>query len=172
MDFDQYLSAHGDALLRHAMIVTADMHVAQDVTQAVLERVWRRWSAIGQLEHPDAYLRRMIVNEFVSARRRLRRLEFRGRVFDNRLTSDLPGASAERVALVTGIRRLVPKQRAAVALRYWHGLSYAEIGAELGCSEATARSHVARALRRLRIDLQESPPIVTTPTSNAVKEDR
>jgi RNA polymerase sigma factor (sigma-70 family) len=114
----------------------------------------------------------MIVNEFVSARRRLRRLEFRGRVFDNRLTSDLPGASADRVALVTGIRRLAPKQRAALALRYWHGLSYAEIGAELGCSEATARSHVARALRRLRIDLQESPPIVTTPTSNAVKEDR
>jgi RNA polymerase sigma-70 factor (sigma-E family) len=172
MDFDQYLSTHGDALLRHAVIVTADPHVAQDVTQAVLERAWQRWPTIGQLEHPDAYLRRMIVNEFISVRRRLRRLEFRGRVVDSRLTPDQPGASADRVALVAGIRRLVPKQRAALALRYWHGLNYAEIGAELGCSEATARSHVVRALRRLRIDLQEPPPTVAPPTPSAVKEQR
>jgi RNA polymerase sigma-70 factor (sigma-E family) len=172
MDFDQYLTTHGDALLRHAVIVTADPHVAQDVTQAVLERAWQRWSTIGQFEHPDAYLRRMIVNEFVSARRRLRRLEFRGQVLDRRLTSDLPGASADRVALIASIRPLPPKQRAALALRYWHGLSYTEIGAELGCSEATARSHVARAFRRLRIDLQEPPPTAATPTPNAAKEQR
>lgn len=54
MDFDQYLSAHGDALLRHAMIVTADPHVAQDVTQTVLERAWQRWSAIGQWSTPTS----------------------------------------------------------------------------------------------------------------------
>lgn len=145
---------------------------AQDVTQAVLERAWQRWSTVGQLEHPDACLRRMIVNEFVSARRRLRRLELRARVVDSQEASDLPGASADRVALVAGIRRLVPKQRAALALRYWQELSYAEIGAELGCSEATARSYVARALRRLRIDLQEPPPSAPTPTPNTVKERR
>jgi len=172
MDFDEYLSTHGDELLRHAMIVTADPHVAQDVTQAVLERAWRRWSTVEQLEHPDAYLRRMIVNEFVSARRRLRRLEFRARVVDSRVTSDLSGASADRVALVAGIRRLVPKQRAALALRYWQGLSYAEIGTELGCSEATARSYVARAVRRLRIELQEPPPGTATPIPNTIKEYR
>ena len=163
MDFEQYLSAHGDALLRHAVIVTADPHVAQDVTQAVLERAWQRWSTIGQLEHTDAYLRRMIVNEFVSARRRLRRLEFRGQVLDSQPTSDLPGASADRVALIAGIRRLAPKQRAAVALRFWQGLNYAEIGAQLGCSEVTARTHVARALRRLRIDFEEPAPTAATP---------
>jgi RNA polymerase sigma-70 factor (sigma-E family) len=172
MDFDQYLSRHGDALLRHAVIVTADPHVAQDVTQAVLERTWQRWSTIGQLERPDAYVRRMIVNEFISARRRLRRLEFRGQVPDSRLTPDQPGASADRVALVASIRRLAPKQRAALALRYWHGLNYAEIGAEIGCSEVTARTHVARALRRLRIDLQEPPPTAAPPTPGAVKEHR
>lgn len=170
MDFDQYLSTHGDALLRHAVIVTADPHLAEDVTQAVLERAWQRWSTIGEFDHPDAYLRRMIVNEFVSARRRLRRLEFRGRAFDSRMTSDQAGASADRVALIASVRRLAPKQRAALALRYWHGLSYAEIGAEIGCSEVSARAHVARALRRLRIDFQEPPPIAATPTRNATKE--
>jgi DNA-directed RNA polymerase specialized sigma24 family protein len=123
MDFDEYLSTHGDELLRHAMIVTADPHVAQDVTQAVLERAWRRWSTVEQLEHPDAYLRRMIVNEFVSARRRLRRLEFRARVVDSRVTSDLSGASADRMALVrhpgssataTPSARLYPQPSAVV----------------------------------------------------------
>jgi RNA polymerase sigma factor (sigma-70 family) len=66
----------------------------------------------------------------------------------------------------------VPKQRAALALRYWQGLSYAEIGTELGCSEATARSYVARGVRRLRIDLQEPPPGTATPIPNTIKEHR
>lgn len=170
MDFDEYLSTRGDALLQHAVIVTADPHVAQDVTQAVLERAWQRWSTIGQFEHPDAYLRRMIVNEFISVRRRLRRLEFRAQVHDSQVSTDLPGASADRVALVVGIRRLAPRQRAALALRYWLGLSYAEVGDELGCSEATARSHVARAVRHLRIDLAEPPPAAATSTPTAAKE--
>jgi DNA-directed RNA polymerase specialized sigma24 family protein len=37
-----------------------------------------------------------------------------------------------------------------VVLRYYEGLSYAEIGAALGCAEATARSHVHRALASLK----------------------
>jgi len=42
-------------------------------------------------------------------------------------------------------------------LRYWSGLSFAEIADVLGCAEATARSHVHRALTRLRTQLLEDP---------------
>ena len=48
-----------------------------------------------------------------------------------------------------------PDQRAAVVLRFWSGLAFAEIAEVLGCAEATARSHVHRALTRLRTNLLE-----------------
>lgn len=50
---------------------------------------------------------------------------------------------------------LPPLQRAAVALRFYDDLDYAEIAGILGCAEATARSHVHRALTRLRTRLIE-----------------
>ena len=46
-------------------------------------------------------------------------------------------------------------QRAAVVLRFFDDLSFAEVGEALGCPEATARSHVHRALARLRSELGE-----------------
>ena len=50
---------------------------------------------------------------------------------------------------------LPAQQRAAVVLRFYQDLSFAEIGAALGCPEATARSHVHRALAVLRVRLEE-----------------
>jgi RNA polymerase sigma factor (sigma-70 family) len=49
---------------------------------------------------------------------------------------------------------LPPQQRAAVVLRYYEDLEYAEIAAILGVTQATARSHVHRALTAMRAELQ------------------
>ena len=51
---------------------------------------------------------------------------------------------------------LPPVQRAAVVLRFYEDRSFAEIGQILGCAEATARSHVHRALVSLRAQLEGS----------------
>lgn len=48
------------------------------------------------------------------------------------------------------VRRLPPKQRAAVVHRYALDLAYAEIGERMGTSEAAARQNVSAGLRRLR----------------------
>lgn len=50
---------------------------------------------------------------------------------------------------------LPPNQRAAVVLRFYEDLSFAEIARVLGCREATARSHVHRALAALRLRLTQ-----------------
>ena len=50
---------------------------------------------------------------------------------------------------------LNPQQRAAVVLRFYEDMSFAEIGRVLGCPDATARSHVHRALASLRTLMEE-----------------
>jgi len=154
--FDDYVSAKADGLLRHAMVVTADAHVAEDLVQSVLERAYPRWARIGAMEYPDAYLRRMVVNEFISLRRRIGRVFVVDRVPEPPELSDPSDHHADRQALIAEIRRLPNRQRAAVALRYWEDLTDAQIAEQLGCREATVRGYIVRALRTLRLSFDGS----------------
>ncbi|MFZ1412327.1 MAG: RNA polymerase sigma factor, partial [Micropruina sp.] len=65
---------------------------------------------------------------------------------------------ADRVVAADQVWRLCgelpPAQRAAVVLRFYEDLSFAEIAEALGCREATARSHVHRAMVLLRSRLR------------------
>ena len=70
---------------------------------------------------------------------------------------DHAGGIADRHELQQLIRRLPDRQRTVIGLRFYAQLSDCEIAASLGCTEGTVRSHAARALRTLRIDL--SSPI-------------
>jgi len=155
VEFDEYVAQYGDGLLRHATIVAADPYLGQDIVQTVLERAYRRWPRIAQMDHPDAYLRRMVVNEFVSTRRRLRRVNPFACVPEPPAIRDHADQQSDRTTLVAELRKLPPRQRAAVALRYWDGLPDAEIAAQLGCSEGTVRGYIHRALQRLRAGLDE-----------------
>jgi len=155
--YEDFLQARLHALLRYAAILTGDPHQAEDVVQEVLVRASRRWRAISRMDAPEAYLKRMITNEYLSWRRRRSSTEV---ATGHDVLASLAGASADHAtacddldALRAGVALLPRKQRAALTLRYYEDLSYAEIGAHLGCSEGTARSHVSRALTALRVDL-------------------
>lgn len=60
--------------------------------------------------------------------------------------------------IVQAIHRLPRQQAAAMLMRAVQGKRYEEIAAALGCTEATARKHVARARGRLRILLARLDP--------------
>lgn len=68
--FDDYVMARGGGLLRLAWLLTRDEHLAEDVVQEVLAKSSRRWSRIERAGSPDAYVRRMVVNQVLSWRRR------------------------------------------------------------------------------------------------------
>lgn len=109
---------------------------------------------IATMAYPHAYVRRMIVNEYLSWRRRLQRITHHAEVDDHTaLVHDGAAEHAERDAMIARLDRLPHRQRAAVVLRYYVGLSDAEIAAELGCRQSTVRSQVSRALHSLRIDI-------------------
>ena len=101
---------------------------------------------------PHAYVRRMVVNEHLSWRRRHRRLVAHAQL-DDLLPSvpDHAAQHAERLDLLERVGRLPARQRAAVVLRYYEELDDAEIASVLGCSTSTVRSNIARALATLRV---------------------
>jgi len=158
MSYDDYLTHRLGILLRFATVVTCDPHLAEDVVQEVLVRAFARWDRIAAMGHPEAYLKRMVVNEYLSWRRRSSRVV---PLAGDALAAAAPplpdhvGGHSERDSLVRRIAALTPKQRAVVALRYYEGLTDTEIAQVLGCSEVTVRTHASRALASLRVALTD-----------------
>lgn len=163
--FAAFVADRQAALLRLAMVLTGDAVLSQDIVADVLSRAFERWPRIAQTEQPYAYVRRMVINEHVSWRRRLRRFAFGfDREFPQPLADDPATAHAERDAMLRRLASLPPKQRAVIVLRFYDGLSDAEIAAAMHCAESTVRSNIARALAALRIELTE--PMAEPMTSN------
>jgi RNA polymerase sigma-70 factor (sigma-E family) len=156
--FAEYAAARLSSLLRYAVILTGDSDLAQDVVQEVLARAQVRWSRIERAGSPDAYVRQMVLNEYLSWRRRwaVRNIQAVGeRLAD---LSDRHGSSGDHAhdvvetdAVWARLATLPRKQRAVLVLRYYEQLSDTEIASLLGCAQATVRSNASKALASLRL---------------------
>ena len=153
MTFEEYAATRLDAVLRFAVVLTNDRGLAEDVVQEVLIRAHRRWDQIAEMEHPEAYVRRMVVNEFLSWRRKWARYVPYADVDPDAREPDYAEAHAERAALLAQVGKLPRRQRAVLVLRYYEGLSDAQIAETLGCAETTVRGYAFRGLAALRIEL-------------------
>lgn len=165
MTFDEFASARLPAVLRFATALTGDPDLAKDLVQEVLIRVSGRWQEIGQLDRPEAYIRKMVVNEFLSWRRRSWRLIPSGMSshLTGRPSPDPSDGYIERQALLAELAKLSRRQRTALVLRYYEGFSDAEIAEVMGCAQSTVRGHVFKALAALRVELDQ--PLTTIPPS-------
>ncbi|MGM1064451.1 SigE family RNA polymerase sigma factor [Saccharothrix sp. Mg75] len=146
--FEDFATAQVTPLLRYATVLTGDPHLAQDVVQEVLLRAQQRWARIAAVDAPVAYLKKMVTNEYLSWRRRLRPHVPLSDV--DPPDPDVSHRYDEREAMLQHVDKLPRKQKAAVVLRYYEGYDDTEIAAVLGCSQVTVRSHVSRALATLR----------------------
>ena len=156
-DFETFVAVRQGPLLRLAMVLCGDHWLAQDVVANVLGRAFERWDRISLVQDPNAYVRRMIVNEYISLHRRWSR----ARPVDPSLLIELAGAShdeqrADANELAARLAGLSPNQRAVIVLRYYEDLTDAAIGEVLGCRAATVRTHASRALRVLRLDMERA----------------
>ena len=143
-DFEAFVAARRDALLRTAYLLTGNPHDAEDLVQAALVKVVPRWGRI--TGRPESYVRRVLAREAVS--------RWRGRRWREVTTDVVPEEahrdSTDRVALLEDLRRLSPRQRAVLVLRYFDDLTEADTAAALGISVGTVKSHARDALARLR----------------------
>jgi RNA polymerase sigma-70 factor (sigma-E family) len=149
-DFVSFVEARSHRLFRIAMALTGHRQQAEDLLQTVLAKAVRHWGRIQH--HPEAYLRKAMYRQHVSWWRRgahgrevsTDRLPERAAAGDATARVDLS------LALRTALRRLAPRYRAVLVLRYLEDLSDQEIAEILGCKPSTVRSQTSRALDRLR----------------------
>jgi len=169
MTFEEFAATRLPAALRFAGVLTGDRGLAEDVVQEVLIRASGRWQAIARLDRPEAYVRKMIVNEYLSWRRRSWRLVPSGDSadLDHPATPDPAAGYAEREAIVSELAKLPGRQRTALVLRYYEGLSDLEIAEVLGRRPGTVRGYASRALAALRVEL-----MAPAPAPAVIKEER
>jgi RNA polymerase sigma-70 factor (sigma-E family) len=158
MSFEEYVGRRLGSLLALAGVLCGDRYLSEDVVQEVLLRASRRWTKIVSGGDPDPYVRRMVVNDYLSWRRKWWRLVPVAEVRDERVEADPAERHAERASLSTRLDGLPRRQRAVLVLRYYEDLDDHTIARLLGCSEGTVRSHASRALNTLRVRLEFPEP--------------
>jgi RNA polymerase sigma-70 factor (sigma-E family) len=143
--FEEYVAGRGRALLRFAYVLCRDQELSKDLVQDALIRTHARWHRV---DSPDAYVRKAIVNDFLSWKRRRSSRD----VVTDQLpeTAVDPGHHEDRDAMWRVLAVLPRQQRAVLVLRFYEELDDDAIGRTLGCSAATVRSHASKALATLR----------------------
>ncbi|RYB93803.1 SigE family RNA polymerase sigma factor [Nocardioides oleivorans] len=143
--FDQFVHARGPALARTAYLLTGDHHLAEDLVQAALAKAAQHWERIDT--SPEAYVRRTMYHQNISWWRRRKLTE------TSLGSYDAPVAAADptiRLTLEQALRRLTPRQRTVLVLRYFEDLTEVQTAAALGISSGAVKSMSRQALKRLR----------------------
>lgn len=149
--FEEYVTARWAALYRTAHLVTGDPAVAEDLLQATMLKVMAQWPRVRRADSPDAYVRKMLLNELLGERRRTgRRAQKAHLVPVPAPVADPVVDAATRLDLWDRVQQLPPRQRAVLVLRYYEDLSEAEIATVLGVTAGTVKSQASLALRSLR----------------------
>lgn len=143
--FDVVYEALWAPIARFAHLVAGSRAVGEDLAQEAFLGLYKHFDRV---EHPQAYLRRSVVNAATKLRRST--LREAATLTEAREPVQLPPDVDHAWALIAG---LPPRQRAVLVLRFYNDLPEAEIAQLLGCRPGTVKSLCARALERLRKDL-------------------
>jgi RNA polymerase sigma-70 factor (sigma-E family) len=152
--FEEYAAAAWPSLYRRAYLLSGNHADAEDLAQQTLIKTHGAWSQVSRAESPNAYVRRILTNTFLSTKRpKSSRLELlAGENAPEPACPPVDGPE-DRMVLWPQVRALPPRQRAVIVLRYYEQLSEAEIADALGCSRGNVKSTAHRALQNLRTAL-------------------
>ncbi|KNX39157.1 hypothetical protein VV01_03100 [Luteipulveratus halotolerans] len=148
-----------------ALSLTGNRHDAEDLLQDTLAKIIDKWSKVSASRSPGAYARSMMVNTFLSAKRR----SASGEVVSDavvrshaRVTGGAADQVADRDALLRLAGGLPRQQRAVLALRFYEDMPVAEVARVLDISKVAVRSSCHKALTTLRASMAEHADIETT----------
>jgi RNA polymerase sigma-70 factor (sigma-E family) len=151
-DFDEYVAASWPRLVRAAMLLGCTHHEAEDTVQTALTRCLVKWSKVRRADDRDAYVHRILVNTFVTGKRRKWHGERPTQHLPETSTEDATDEIIERDSVRRALQRLPLDQRVAVTLRYFLNLSEAQMATALNVAPGTVKSRLSRALQALSAD--------------------
>lgn len=139
---------HRMRMVRLAVLLVDDPATAEDVVQEAFAGLHRHWSGLRDEAAAVGYLRAAVVNgsRSVLRRRRTARDYVPPHQVNARSAESLAMLSAEHQAVVDALSTLPPRQREVLVLRYYGGMSEAEIADATGISRGTVKSTASRAL--------------------------
>jgi len=140
------------------VVVVGDVPVAEELAQEALARLCANWSSVRRMDNPRAWLRRVALN-LATSRFRRRQAEWRANRRHGVVDVHVPADPATAVAVRDAVRRLPPRQRTVIALRYFAGLDVAETAREMRCAEGTVKSLTNRAVVQLRAHLSDTEEV-------------
>jgi RNA polymerase sigma-70 factor (ECF subfamily) len=169
--FTELFVRHKDRVYRRALAQVGDVHSAEDVTAAAFFELWRKRASVRVVD--GSVLPWLLVTAV-----NLSRNHTRGVVRYRRLIETLPRSEpsvdpAEVVAdavdrttasarISDAVSGLGPRDAALLVLTTLEGLSIAEAAAALGLKPGTARMRLHRSRQRLRLDLEDLHPALST----------
>ncbi|MCW2764913.1 MAG: polymerase, sigma-24 subunit, subfamily [Nocardioides sp.] len=161
-EFEEFALARAPQLFRSAWLLCGDRHLAEDLVQETLAKLYVRWHGkLGvRIDNPAAYAQTTPVRTFLSTRRRRSSSELPYADVPDGVREDPATTSDLRLALLDVLKGLAPLDRAVLVLRYLEDLSVKEVADRLGLSAGAVRNRSMRALERARPLLDT--PLVTT----------
>lgn len=152
----ELVARRGEALLRYATLLCGSRDDAADLVQDALVRTFGRLRNGFSVESAEAYVRRAILNGHLDDRRRTTRwrriapLEYR----PDEVGSPA-GATEARLDLHEELRKLTPRERACLVLRYYDDLKVDDIAAALGISSGAVKRYLSDGLAKMAISLAD-----------------
>jgi RNA polymerase sigma-70 factor (sigma-E family) len=155
-------AAQGVSLIRMAFVILRDRGAAEDVVQDAFVGLYRNWGRLDDPANALSYVRSSVLNGCRGARRAQARRDRRDRAaaardgwpaFESAESAVL--LSEEHQEVIDAVRGLAGRQREALTLRYYLGLSTDETARVMGVSVGTVKSSVSRAIAALGRVLKE-----------------
>jgi RNA polymerase sigma-70 factor (sigma-E family) len=158
-EFTEYASARAGRLRDVAYLMCGDWHLAQDLTQQTLVKLYLAWGRIQRRENVDAYARQVLLRELLTEKRRRRWTERPVAMVPEMPVR--PDPTDLRLTLVQALGRLAPNRRAVVILRYWDDHSVDTVAEIMRLTPAAVKSLSVRAVSDLRALLGTDLPVAT-----------
>jgi RNA polymerase sigma-70 factor (sigma-E family) len=156
-EFTAFAEAAAPRLRRTAFLMCRDWHLAQDLTQITLAKMYVSWKRIWRTANLEAYSRRVLIHVLFDQKRRRSDTEIASATIPEAPGRSGQDGSAElRITLVDALATLPQRDRAIVVLRYWEDHSVETVADLLDVSPAVVKTQSARSLARLRQLLGDS----------------
>jgi RNA polymerase sigma factor (sigma-70 family) len=148
--FDTFFEEEHERLYKALYFVVGNRHDAEELMQDAFLKLWERWDAIDAIDDLTGYLFRVALNGF-RMRRRHAAVAIR-KALPVPEPRDLFSDAEMRADVRTMLRRLTPRQRAALLLVDLLGYPSERAGSILGVRPSTVRALATQGRRALRAE--------------------